>query len=384
MAVDARRDSTRLGVELEARLLERLVVEWRSINYRYFKSALRAPTIVFEGGLEGGLEDGLEPLAVWSVELRELLVAREQVLARPWVEVLEALARAAVWQFIDERLSVDPRNRHPTFRRICRYLAIREPGAPADGASEPTPSPEQRVVARIHKLLALARSPNRHEAETAAMTARRLMFKFNLDSAGAERLGGGLGAEQDAERYGYRHLGQASTQRAEHDRRLAKILSAYFFVESVWLPVYLPREGRTGTVLEICGLEPNLLMAEHVHGFVGGTARRLCADWSRARDDAPTTHARLAFLAGVMAGFEAKLARQDEQLREQGLVWVPAPGLGEYFRRRHPKLQYTRGGSGHACEAYEQGSRAGRGIVLAPPVAAGTRRGPPRALPAAR
>ena len=369
-------DAPRLSAALEAKLLARLRVEWRGLNYRHFKSALRPPVL----GLVDDIEEH-EPLARWTPEERSVELSRTGLFTRAWSEVLDALIRAAVWQYIDERLNVDPRNRHPSYRRICRHLGLERPDAPEPTDAEgPVGRRAQRRLARVRKLLALARSPNRHEAETAAMTARRLMLEYNIDEAQPA-------LEGDEPRYGHRQLGPpelSAGRRAEHERRLAKILSAYFFVESVWLPIYIPRLGRPGTVLEICGLEPNLAMAAHVHGFVRASAERL---WRvHLERSGVEAHERLAFLAGVMAGFEDKLARQDEQLREQGLVWVPAPGLEAYFRRRYPKLQYTRTQAGPASEAFEAGSRAGQRIVLSTPVGTQgpTRRGPPRALPPAR
>jgi hypothetical protein len=148
----------------------------------------------------------------------------------------------------------------------------------------------------------------------------------------------------------------------------------------VWLPIYLPHQGIHATVLEVCGLELNLLMAEHVHAFLRGTSARLWSDYQRSTGHSSRAD-RLAFLAGVMQGFETKLAGQREQLEQQGLVWVPAPELGTYFARRNPMLQYVQGEAGNHGEAYEQGSRAGRSITLSPPVASGqTRAGPPKAL----
>lgn len=366
MRSHARRAAAQLGVELEAQLLEQLSIEWRSINYNYFRSALRMPII--------RVSETESAPARWNGELRSLEVSRRLVLgedarAGSWAQVIEALKRETARQFVDERLNVDPRNHEAAVRRIYRHLGVR--ARDSDHANDPRPPGTTRVLTRIDKLLALARSPNRHEAETAAATARRLMLKFNIRRA----------QSSSREAYSHRHLGRPATQLGEHDRRLAKILNEYFFVESAWLPVYLPREGRRGIVLEICGLEANLVIAEHVHTFVSRTALRLWTEYAhtsaagaRSRGD------RRAFLAGVMKGFEDKLAAQDQELREQGLVWVPAPGLDAYFRRRNPRLQTVQPGSALRSDAYEHGNRAGWGIVLSQPVATRSSGGPPKAL----
>ncbi|KIG17056.1 hypothetical protein DB30_03653 [Enhygromyxa salina] len=377
MSERATREAAQLSVELEAKLLARLVQEWRGINYAYFKSALRIPVI--------RLSDGPE-LAHWSLGLRSLEISRVLVLEYDWGEVLETLKREVVVQFIDERLSVDERRHGPTYRRICARLGIgtRPTGKPRPDQGIDPRDPSSRAVSRIHKLLALAQSPNRHEAEAAAATARRLMFKFNMP-APSERPGS-QPEQADRPRYGFRRLGRPVGPLWEHDRRLAKILNEYFFVESAWLPVYLPREGKRGSVLEVCGLEANLLIAEHVHAFARQTAQRLWAEYARSTAGAGPGD-RLAFLAGVMKGFETKLAAQNQQLQVEGLVWVPAPDLGVYFRRRNPTLQYVQPGDARHNHAFEQGSKAGLAIVLSQPVGSGSGSGSgarPKALNAAR
>ena len=45
MDTQAQREATALGVELEAKLLERLIYEWKSINYTYFDESLRLPVL---------------------------------------------------------------------------------------------------------------------------------------------------------------------------------------------------------------------------------------------------------------------------------------------------------------------------------------------------
>ncbi|MFO7564918.1 MAG: SprT-like domain-containing protein [Enhygromyxa sp.] len=370
MATHAHQQAASLGAELEAKLLERLVYEWRSINYCYFQDALRLPVL--------RLSDTRARLGQWHGELRSLEISRPLVLERPWVEVVEVLKHEVAHQYVDERLRVDEPPHGPTFRRVCEQLGI-------DGRATADPQVESasdeagdRIVARIRKLLALAQSPNQNEAETAATAARRLMLKFNIE---VDQARGGDPAGK--RRYGYRHLGKGSGRILEHERRLARILVDYFFVEGIWLPIYRPLEGKRGTVFEICGLEPNLMMAEHVHDFLTATAERLWADYRRT-SKRTSNRDRQAFLAGVMRGFESKLATQSVEFQEQGLVWVPAPDLHEYFRCRYPKTTTVRRGGASRNQAYAEGNRVGKDIVLSQPVESGPSGGRPKALRAGR
>jgi hypothetical protein len=354
--VHASETIAQISVELERKLLERLVSEWEGINYTYFNRALRRPILQ--------LSDTRTRLGQWNGHLRCLELSRPLVLERPWTEVIEVLKHEVAHQYIDECMAVDETAHGPTFRNLCERLGIdaRANGAPVVPVeSESEDDPAGRMVDRIHKLLALAQSSNRHEAEAAATTARKLMLKFNIevdrDSVG----------RKDAARYGYRHLGRPSGRILDHDRRLALILTKYFFVEGIWIPVYRPLEGKRGSVFEICGLEPNLLMAEHVHAFLTTTAERLWLEYRRT-SKRRSNRDRQAFLSGVMRGFDEKLAAQSAQFQEQGLVWSPAAALGDYFRRRYPKVQMISRSGARRNEAFADGNRAGRQIVLSQPV----------------
>ncbi len=358
-----------LSAALEAKLLARLVAEWEAINSTYFREVLRRP--VFR------LSDTRAQLGQWTPRVRGLEISGPLILEHPWAIVVEVLKHEVAHQFVDEVMRVDEPPHGPTFRRVCEQLGI-EGHARAELPPPPVneESPENRVVQRIRKLLALAESPNQHEAEAAATAARKLMLRFNIE---VEK-----GASEDGtSRYGYRHLGRPSGRVLEHDRRLALILTTYFFVDGLWVPVYRPLEGKRGSVLEICGLQPNLAMAEHVHTFLSDTALRLWSDYRRSATRA-SNRDRQAFLAGVMAGFEAKLAAQSQQFQEQGLVWVPGPELGAYFKRRYPRTQTVRRGGASRNAAYSRGEQVGGNIVLSKPVESQGTAARPKALPSGR
>lgn len=368
MSTQAQREAAALSVELEAKLLERLIYEWRSINYTYFDDALRLPVL--------HLSDTRTRLGQWHGELRSLEISRPLVLERPWPEVIEVLKHEVAHQYVDERLGIVDETPHgPTFQKVCERLGIDGRATAAPDAPAPVEDdPAAKTIARIRKLLALAQSPNQNEAETAATAARRLMLKFNIEIDQTR-----TSEPASNRRYGYRHLGRGSGRILEHERRLAKILINYFFVEGIWLPIYRPLDGKRGTVFEICGLEANLLMAEHVHEFLTATAERLWTEYKQT-SNRTSNRDRQAFLAGVMRGFEAKLAAQSADFQEQGLVWVPAPDLHKYFRKRYPKTTTVRRNGASRNEAYVEGSKAGKSIVLSQPVSSSSTSGRPKAL----
>jgi hypothetical protein len=269
-------------------------------------------------------------------------------------------------QYVHEILAEHSQTPHgAAFRAACARLGVDERASGVPGVLDPLPRAEDRIVERIARLLALAESPNRHEAEAAMAAAQRLMLKHNLAAVRTH-------AAQD---YGFRHLGRPSGRVSEHERLVAMILGKHFFVESIWVPVYRSLVAKRGSVLEICGTRANLAIAEYVHGFLHATAERLWREHKQSHGIA-SDRERRTYLAGVMTGFADKLVRQQVQSKREGLVWVLDGDLAGYFRRRHPHVRHVRHGGQRRTDAWARGREAGRAIVLHKPVqGAATSRG---------
>jgi len=163
---------------------------------------------------------------------------------------------------------------------------------------------------------------------------------------------------------------------------LAGILADHFFVQAIWVPVWRAQDGRRGSVLEICGSEANLELAEYVHAFLNVTAERLFREYRRSSSGKGAK--RLKFVAGVMSGFRERLERERKKSKAQGLVWVGDAALDGFFRKRHPRIRWTRYAVGHGSEAYARGREAGEKIVLHRGIAANSSGASPRLLGAGK
>jgi hypothetical protein len=329
-----------LPTALEAALLRQLLATWRTLNDSYFKGRLRAPTLA--------LADGAHKLGQWLAADRRIELQRAFVVDGAWGVVVEVLKHEMAHQFVTEALGdPDPTPHGPAFRAVCERHGI---DAAATGVPDAAPSPEaDRVLARVAKLLALAESPNVHEAESAMAEAQRLLLKHNLDVTARSA-------------YSFRHLGTPSGRVCEAERILANILNDHFFVECIWVPAWRAREGKRGSVLEVCGTTLNLTIAEHTHAFLLHTADRLWEAYRR--DHAIGNRDRRTYQAGVMTGFREKLDGERKRHQRAGLVWVGDADLGRYWRRRHPYVRFSRHTGAAQNEAHAHGRAAGRGIVL--------------------
>ncbi len=346
--------------ELEAALVRALHREWILLNVDRFASALRAPTLA--------LDDAEARLAAWHRGARTITVARTFVRGHPWLVVREVLAHEMAHQYADEVLKATDEPAHgPAFRDVCARFGVdaRAAGAPATGASiDPV---RERLARRVTKLLALAESPNAHEAEAAANAARRLLLQHNLEVAPTG--------------YGFRQLGGVEGRVAEYRRVLANLLSEHFFVDTIWVPAFDPSVGKEGRALEAVGTPENLEMAAYVHDFLLETAWRLWKQHRRTATDRGE-RARQRFTAGVVRGFSEKVAEGTRRSAEEGLVWVGDPGIERTLRQRHPRVRMVRYGGRALDDTHESGRAAGRGIVLHRPVTAtgGTSEGGPRRI----
>jgi hypothetical protein len=342
-----------LTTALLAALTRELRATWHQLNDAHFRGGLAPPTLE--------MVEVRSTLGRWIPSTRTVEISLPLVLERPWWVVVEVMKHEMAHQYVHEVLGETTQTAHgAAFRDACARLGIdaRATGMPASPAQGSAPA--DKIVDRIARLLALAESPNRNEAEAAMAAAHRLMLKHNLDAVQAP----------GARDYVFSHLGEPTGRVAEHERLVAMILGKHFFVEAIWVPAYRARDGKRGSVLEICGTPSNLAMAEYAHGFLHGTAARLWADHKRARG-LRSNHERRTYLAGVMAGFADKLARQETVTRGEGLVWVKDADLDGYLRRRHPHVRNVRHSGHKRTDAWADGREAGRKITLHRPVHAG-------------
>lgn len=353
---------SQLTVALEAALVRELVENHRLMNGTLFRAALSTPRLE--------LVDTTARLGRWVPFVGTIEISRPLVLSEPWGVVLEVLKHEMAHQYMTERHPEVVEAAHgPVFRELCERLGI-------DGRAAGTPdveSPsEDKIAGKIAHLLALAESPNVHEAEAAMLAAQRLLLKHNVDLSHARAARG----------HAFRHLGRPSGRVTEAERVLSLILAKHFFVECIWVPVYRPLEGKRGSVLEVCGTRENLEIAEYIHAYLMHTAERL---WTRHKvvKRLPGDADRRRFLSGVMHGMLEKLGREAEAQEEEGLVWVKDADLHRYYRRRHPHVRHIRSAGERRTRAYADGREAGRSIEIRRGIKGDGREGP-RLLPAKR
>lgn len=180
-------------------------------------------------------------------------------------------------------------------------------------------SKTNKVISKIQKLLSLAASPNKHEAERASVMAFELMAKYDIEMSEI--------TTQDASELVQQEL--YSTGRVNRlVWHVNAILKKYFLVS------VLQTSTKDGQIIKLVGKKHRIEVAKHVFSFLMASADNA---WKNHRDNITTsskkeTMARKAnFQIGFINGVSDKIAASKKQLQETGLVLVKDQDLDDFL-----------------------------------------------------
>jgi hypothetical protein len=250
----------------------------------------------------------------------------------------------------------------PLFRRACNLLRANprasENYQPLDDRISQEPlDGEDRILVRVKKLLALAESSNRHEAEAAMAKAHELISKYNLDLLRTEK----------QKEFISLLVGRPALRHFLEDYALASLLQDFYFVQGVWVPGYVPEKGKMGRVLEISGTIPNVRIADYVHDYV---QRFIALEWKEYNSGRALNRYRLTdFAQGIIEGFRSKLtSKGQEGSKERAsytLIRREDPLLKEYLAYRYPHTAAIKTGRGNQDPGVRRdGKRIGKDLVI--------------------
>ena len=348
-----------IEAELERRILKGLVHEWETALWvldEAYQNRMRPPLF--------RLSDMQSKLGHWSVTKNEITLSRALVLNQPWGAVREVLLHEMAHQMADQVLGANGEPPHgPRFREACGLLRANPEASgpnPLYGAHELSQSnrPEDRILRRIRKLLALAESHNRHEAEAAMAKAHTLLTRYNLN----HRLDR---PEQDLHSV---LVGMPALRQPREAYHLAGMLQDYYFVQGIWVAAYVLEKGKMGRVLEISGLTRNLEIALYVHAFV---CRYIDDQWALYnRERGLNRYRKTDFAVGVIEGFESKLQRQRAEMKlesdQKALIRGQDEALLTYMRYKHPHTRsFNRTASSQDSTVHQKGIAVGKQMVIA-------------------
>ncbi|MHC4140248.1 MAG: SprT-like domain-containing protein, partial [Planctomycetota bacterium] len=311
---------------LKTAWVRQLKADWKTANYHYFEDSMRLPNLE--------LSSSTDVLGKWEGGFhRRLSISIVLINNYKWEYVQEVLYHEMAHQYVEEVLGIRDSLPHgEAFKRVCLENSI-DPTATGDIQSwvekrnntSSVSSENHKILDKVHKLLALAQSPNEHEAQNAMTKAHEFLLKHNLS----------LLDMQTEWNYIYKQIGEVE-RRNPIKSIISAIISKFFFVEAIWTFGYDQQyENRSGQVLEIYGTPENVEMAEYIYDYLQNISELLWAEYKKREKISGNRHRR-TFIYGLLDGFYNKLDSRFIENQSKKLVWKGDPRLKEFYRRRNP------------------------------------------------
>ena len=224
------------------------------------------------------------------------------------------------------------------FRSFCQRMGWGEEVYKAtvclDGGESPLGVEESVVLRKVQKLMALATSSNKNEAEQAMIKSQQLLLKHNMESRYLD--------SQDEEKMFLKRIMKQSKENAKM-RSIARILET-FFVSTVF------RRAGDFTYLEILGSPVNIEIAEYVAEILDNELERL---WDHAKQQAGLKGmvAKNSFLVGIARGYCNKIQslKREYSSEVSHALMVIEKKLVDAKAMAYARLSSSKS-SGHYCQ----------------------------------
>jgi hypothetical protein len=347
-----------LEQELTRRVIQGLSCEWENALWvlpEKYRGSITKPLFC--------IRDMKKRLGCWSGEKREICLSKSLVFNHPWDAVCDVLRHEMAHQFAHEVLGSQGESMHgPSFQRACHLLRA-DPKANGDYKSldervkDRSADNNDRIMARVKKLLALAKSHNNHEAEAAMAKAHELILKYNIDL---------LSCKKEREFISV-FVGNPALRHFREEYHLASLLIDYYFVEGLWVPSYVLEKEKVGRVLEITGTLQNVKIASYVYDFI---KRFIDSKWDEYNSVRGMNRFRKTdFAVGIIEGFRSRLEKRSKavvvKMESLALAKVEDPLLKKYTAYKYPNTRsFTRRASGQDENVLNDGKKEGKKMVI--------------------
>jgi hypothetical protein len=302
-------------------------------------------------------------LGYWSDEKNELALSRSLVMNGSWDDVREVLFHEMAHQYATQVLGVVNAPSHgPAFKKACRLLRA---NSKASGSFRPLHDTLQdnairendKILIRIKKLMSLAESQNRHEAESAMTKAHLLIKKYNVD----------LMRETSHRNFISIFVGTPALRHHREAYHLANLLQTFYFIQGLWVSTYVLEKGKMGRVFEISGTVSNINIASYVYDFV---TTYIHSQWNRYNVlKRLNRYRKTDFAVGIIEGFCNKLKAGKQITRHlnpaRALVKTEDPLLKQYMSYKYPNTRsFQRAASNQDDKVLKDGYVIGKKLVI--------------------
>ena len=325
------------------------------------------------------ISDSHATLGSWHAETRTISISSTLINKYSWDAVTNVLKHEMAHQYVHEHMDRGGEQPHgESFSVACAKLGVLFPFNAASGDTPKVFTAERsygfdseydRKVNKVRKMLSLAGSGNRHEAEAAMSKANSFIRKYNLER---------LNSSEPSHRYNYEIINTSKKRLHVIERRVASLLMDYLYVEIVYSEIFDPQVLEFHKTIELLGTLENVAFARHAYDFLMGRVEYLWRSY-RKEFHAPGK-LRKTYILGLLQGFREKLAKDEKKepmpvtvasdlsrhRTVSALVVAKDRGLSDFTSQRFPRLrkvQYRSSGI-YCAETYTAGKIEGKKITI--------------------
>ena len=289
--------------------------------------SLKIPIISFSSDLN-------KTLGKWIYNKYEIELALRPFYEYPWPICVDIFKHELAHLIADQYYSGRNETAHgASFQRACKELGI------SPEATLRNPQKQLQTARKIKKLLRLAESANKNEAQNAAAKAQKLINRYNL--------------KENQEEFSFRSVGKAFKRCPLWHSKIVSICSRYFFIQAFKNFDVLTSKY----FFEFYGEIHNLDGAEFIYNFLLSSGKR---HWLLAKNiGGRKDH----FLMGFYDGFEDTL-KFNQEASTNSLCHLRNPALQNFFKEMNPRTKSINYRSRKVFDSYEQGKKMGAKINL--------------------
>lgn len=342
--------------DIEKKIIYGLSCEWdlvvNELDINYYKK-LKKPIF--------SINKFSKAFAQYHPEKNEISFSENFVISYPWDAVRDVLLHEIAHQFDYSVFNNNGKPHGESFKSACEILNA-DPKASGEYKKLSEYSngelfESDRILVKVKKLMALAKSKNRNEAESAMVKAHLLIEKYNIE----------LINRSDKRNYKTVFIGKPALRHFRESYYITRLLTDFYFVEGIWVSSFVVEKGKVGKVFEISGTSQNLKISSYVYDFVN---RYIDNQWRDYKKDKKLNRYRKTdFAIGIIEGFRAKLdnRKDSSNLKSESkeIVNVKDFGLIDYYNKRYPRQRtMQRASSSHNRTILEDGFIIGKKLVI--------------------
>jgi hypothetical protein len=244
------------------------------------------------------ISNNLGNVGQWDQKGKTISLSKRLIESQSWSVVIEVLKHEMAHQYVSEHFKgkdTSPHGDH--YKYACKMLGVHPVFMKATGNisedalvfEEDISFHAKQMLSKVEKLMALGHSDNEHEAQSASRKANYLLHKYKLDGV----------KESNATSITYKAICHKKKQIELVQKRIANLLSSYYYVDIVLAPVFDQHDLKEYKGIYIFGKLEDIKIAEHVYYFLYQTSINLWKNYNKKTKDRNKTSFMVGFAKGV-------------------------------------------------------------------------------------